>query len=79
MPEQRWWLKILQSSLAVMLADGACEIRCRPVSPDLEPLSRNAQGIDQAGSPFSVAEHLSHPAIIVLEELKQAAQNEHLP
>jgi hypothetical protein len=69
----------LQSSLAAMLADGACEMRCRPVSPDIEPSSRNAQGIDQPRSPFSVAEHLLHPAIIVLDKLKQAAQNEHLP
>ena len=60
-------VEILKSSLAVMLTDGACEIRCRPVSPDVEPSSRHAQGIDQAGSPFSVAEHILHPAIIVLK------------
>ena len=79
MPEQRWSLKNCSPPLAVMLADGACEIRCRSVAPDIQPQSRNAQGIDQARSPFSVAEHILHPAIIVLKELKQAAQNEHVP
>src|SRR5271169_5913684 len=62
-----------------MLADGAREIRCRPVLPDIEPLSRDAQCSYQTGPALAVAEHVSHPAIIVLEELKQAAQHEQFP
>ena len=69
MPEQMYWLKVLQPSLAVMLADGAREIQSRPVSLDVETFPRKAQRTDDAGPPFAIVIHISHPAVIVLEEL----------